>query len=104
MEHIERWDIEPGKVLQQLLKPAGKLPTNFWEAMLLAVADKDGPGVWFLLTPTVWKVAALALAADVSCKVATGSGVPGVDGQEWVYVGAVVAALITEVLKFSRGM
>jgi hypothetical protein len=38
VKHIESWDVEPGKVVRQLLKPAAKTPRNRWETLFAAGA------------------------------------------------------------------
>lgn len=37
IKHVEEWDVEAQKVIQQLLKPAGK-PTNDWERFMDSLA------------------------------------------------------------------
>ena len=44
VQHIERWDIEPGKVVRQLLRPAAKEPRNAWERAFLSASNLLGPG------------------------------------------------------------
>ena len=54
--HDEQWAVEPSKVVGQLLLPSAKVPSNAWETFLLAAADGDGKGMWFVLSPSVIKV------------------------------------------------
>ena len=44
MRHIEAWDVEPGKVVAQLFKPAAKVPTTAAETFFLAASDGDAAG------------------------------------------------------------
>src|SRR5689334_250411 len=49
VEHIERWDVEPGRVLRQLLRPAAPVPTSQWEVVMSSVHSGDAAGVWLAL-------------------------------------------------------
>lgn len=46
VEHIEDWDIEPGKVVRDLLRPSSKTPTNRAEAFFLSWSKGDAVGIW----------------------------------------------------------
>eukprot|EP00884_Botryococcus_braunii_P014047 jgi/Botrbrau1/22643/Bobra.176_1s0065.1 len=104
VKHIESWDIEPGKVVRQLLKPASRVPGNRWEAFFAAADSGDLKGLWvagarpvaFLCTPIV--------AVSLAVKAVTGEGLQG------VFLGAVeglaylglAAALLTELYQASN--
>ena len=49
VKHIESWDVEPGRVVRQLLKPTAQVPSTFWEVLMSAVHDGDVAGIWFAL-------------------------------------------------------
>lgn len=51
VRHEENWDVEPSRVLQQLLLPSSKIPTSFWETLMFAASDGDAKGVWLALSP-----------------------------------------------------
>lgn len=46
MEHIEDWDIEPGKVVRDLLRPSSRSPNNRAEAFFLSLSKGDAVGLW----------------------------------------------------------
>lgn len=100
VEHIESWDVEPGKVLRSLLKPSSKVPTNNWEVLLNALNEGDPKGVWLASSGNVAKLSAGLLFVSVIATVVNGEGLP-----VWpVAACSLVAALVTEVLKFSGGL
>lgn len=37
VDHIESWDVEPGKVLRALLKPSSQKPKGPWEVTFAAL-------------------------------------------------------------------
>lgn len=53
IEHIEDWDIEPGKVVRDLLRPSSKTPTNRAEAFFLSWSMGDAVGIWKASAKTV---------------------------------------------------
>lgn len=60
IKHIESWDIEPGKVVKQLLRPASSSPTNNAEKFMLALSEGDVKNMW--LASALW---ALVIAAPL---------------------------------------
>ncbi|GLC39295.1 hypothetical protein PLESTB_001574600 [Pleodorina starrii] len=109
VRHEERWEVEPGKVVAQLLRPAAQVPTNPWETFLLSASAGDVTGMWFVLSPLVLRASAAATAASLvwgllPASVSGGQGglLPGpvLAGCELLFCGCVV----TEVLKFAQGM
>mmetsp|Transcript_35916 Transcript_35916/g.49845 ORF Transcript_35916/g.49845 Transcript_35916/m.49845 type:complete len:322 (+) Transcript_35916:78-1043(+) len=51
IKHIERWDVDPGTVVKQLLKPAARFPTSKAEVLMMSVSEGDAKGVWFEVSP-----------------------------------------------------
>jgi len=70
IKHIERWDIEPGKVVKQLLVPASKLPENRWEVFMFSLSDGDYFGCWLAASPGVFKLTAPWVAVSLAAKAA----------------------------------
>lgn len=106
IKHIERWDVEPGKVVKQLFQPAAKVPSNAWEAFFMSASSGDAAGVWLVLTPSIIKLSLPIIAVSLVTKLATGEGLPGVflgtlEGLS--YLGF-VAAGATQVVKLAKGM
>jgi len=46
VKHIESWDVEPSKVLLQLLRPANKKPANKTESFMLGLSRGDVKSMW----------------------------------------------------------
>ena len=63
VRHIEAWDIEPKRVVSQLLRPASKMPTSQAETFMMSLSEGDVQGMWFVVSPTVLK---LSLAVAVA--------------------------------------
>lgn len=104
--HDEQWAVEPSKVVAQLLLPSAKVPSNAWETLLLAAADGDGKGVWFVLSPSVIKVSVPIIGVSLLTKLITGEGLPGaaLGALEGLAYLGFASAAITEVVKFAQGM
>lgn len=106
VRHIERWDVEPGKVVSSLFVPAAKVPSNPWEAFFMAASNGDASGMWFVLTPNVIKLSLPIIGVSLATKLVTGEGLPGVflgTVEGLAYLGF-VSACVTEVVKFAGGM
>lgn len=99
VEHIESWDVEPAKVVRQLLKPSAKVPGTQWEVLMSSVHDGDVTGIWFALSSNVIKVAIPASAALALLHLIRGEGLGGLEAA--AYVG-VVAGCFTELWKVVR--
>ncbi|KAK9845753.1 hypothetical protein WJX81_001436 [Elliptochloris bilobata] len=101
VKHIEAWHVEPGRVVRSLLRPSSRVPTNRWETLFNALDAGDGAGVWLAASPVVAYGAAPIVAASLLCKLATGSGLPGVflGGLEGLAYLALAAAATTEAFK-----
>ena len=100
VQHIESWDVEPGKVIQSLLKPSSKVPTSNWEVLMMSVVEGDAMGIWLASSLNVLKLSAAVLGLSVVLSVVTGDGL----GIWPVAAGALVTAAVTEVRKISGGM
>ncbi|GIL80557.1 hypothetical protein Vretimale_16018 [Volvox reticuliferus] len=106
VRHEERWDVEPAKVVAQLLQPAAKVPTNFWETFLLAANAGDGTGVWFVLSPFVLRTSAVVATMSLAWGLLPWSEGKGLLPDP-VLLGcglAVCGCIVTEVIKFAQGM
>lgn len=100
VEHIESWDVEPAKVVRNLLKPSSKVPTNSWQVLFNALHDGDVKGVWFGISAVTAKLSAGLLVLSMSTALFTGEGL-----DVWPFaLILLIAALVTEVLKFSGGL
>lgn len=76
VKHIEMWDVEPGKVLKRLLKPAAKIPSSRWETLMLSVYEGDVKGVWLAASAPALKYAAPVVGVSLLSKLLTGHGLP----------------------------
>lgn len=101
VKHIESWDVEPGRVVRQLLKPSAKVPGTMWEVLMISVHDGDVVGVWYALSSKVVKLALPASAALAVLHLARGEGLGALEGA--TYLG-VVAGLVTELYKVVRSI
>ena len=100
VEHIESWDVEPGKVVKSLLKPSAKIPTNNWDVLFNSIYDGDVKGIWLSSSGNVVKVCAAVLGLSIVLKIVTGDGL-----SVWPLCAVgLFSGLITEVLKISGGM
>ncbi|KXZ49450.1 hypothetical protein GPECTOR_21g676 [Gonium pectorale] len=105
VRHDERWDVEPGKVVAQLIKPAIKgPPSNAWETFMLALSAGDTKGMWFVLNPLALRASgALVLLSLATGLLRGGEGLlpgPALVACELAFVSCVV----TEIIKFAQGM
>lgn len=79
VKHIENWNVEPEKVLRQLLLPASKVPVTRWEMFALSVNRGDVLGMWYFFAPGTLKLSAVALGFMLLERLFTGqSSVPWV--------------------------
>ncbi|KAG1666296.1 hypothetical protein FOA52_004777 [Chlamydomonas sp. UWO 241] len=100
VKHIEAWDVDPKRVVAQLFKPSAKIPTNQAETFFLAASDGDASGMWFSLTPILFKLSVPVCLLSLVVRLAGGDGLPG-DGAAYVLLAATAA---TEVYKFAKAM
>jgi len=70
VKHVERWDVEPGKVVKQLLVPSSKIPENRWEVFMFSLSDGDWFGMWLAASPGVVKLTAPWVAVSLLAKAA----------------------------------
>lgn len=106
VQHIERWEVEPAKVVAQLLRPTAKVPTNRWETFLMAAGDGDAAGMWFVLSPYALQLSLPIIGVSLATKAVTGEGLPGValGAVEGLAYLAFVAAAVAEVLKLAQSV
>ena len=76
VKHIEMWDVEPGKVLKRLIRPAARTPTSRWETLMLSVHEGDIRGVWLAASAPLLTAAAPVVGMSLLTKLATGHGLP----------------------------
>ena len=101
VKHIERWDIEPGKVLKQLLKPASKIPESQAEVFMTSLGAGDFIGVLGAAAPSLLKVSAPVWLASAALRGVTHTEASGVEG----FFGWLLAlSLAGQVAKFLRGV
>lgn len=84
VKHIEDWDVEPGRVLRQLLRPAARLPGNRWEAGMRALHDGDVLGVWQAAAAGMLKATAVATPLLLAVHAVRGEGLPVSLGAAWL--------------------
>ena len=75
-KHIEMWDVEPGRVLKRLLKPASKTPTSRWETFMLSVHEGDAKGMWLAASAPILTYSAPVVGVSLLTKALTGHGLP----------------------------
>jgi hypothetical protein len=105
VKHIERWDVEPAKVVKQLLVPASKLPENRWEVFMFSLADGDAFGCWLAASPGVVKLAAPWVAVSLAAKAAgiSAEGTP-LGAVDALAFWMLVLALLAEPVRFFKGI
>ncbi|EFN57785.1 hypothetical protein CHLNCDRAFT_143130 [Chlorella variabilis] len=95
-KHIESWDIEPARVLRQLLKPSAKVPATQAEVLMSGVYDGDITGIWYAVSSKVVAVAGPASALLAMLHLARGEGAGWLEGGMYL---AFLAAVVTELGK-----
>ena len=105
VKHIERWDVEPAKVVKQLLVPASKLPENRWEVFMFSLADGDAFGCWLAASPGVAKLTAPWVAVSLAAKAAgiSAEGTP-LGAVDTLAFWLLVLALVAEPVRFFKGV
>ncbi|DBA78831.1 hypothetical protein WJX77_006022 [Trebouxia sp. C0004] len=106
VKHIEMWDVEPGKVLKRLLKPAARTPSSRWETLMLSVHQGDVRGVWLAASAPILKYSAPVVGVSLITKVLTGHGLSGgflggVEGVSWLLL---VAAFVTQAQQLMKNV
>lgn len=76
VKHIEMWDVEPGKVLKRLIRPAARTPTSRWETLMLSVHEGDLKGIWLAASAPVLTVSVPVVGVSLLTKLLTGHGLP----------------------------
>lgn len=76
VKHIEMWDVEPGKVLKRLIRPAARTPTSRWETLMLSVHEGDIKGVWLAASAPLLTASAPVVGVSLVAKLVTGHGLP----------------------------
>jgi len=101
VKHIERWDVEPVKVLKQLLKPASKIPESQAEVFMTSLGAGDFVGVLGAAAPALLKVSAPVWLTSVALRGVTHTEATGIEG----FFGWLLAlSLAGQVAKFLRGV
>ena len=105
VKHIERWDVQPKKVVQQLLLPSSKMPENRVEVFMFALSDGDALGMWLALSPPILRLTAPWVAVSLVSKVcglsAEGTPLGAVDSLAFYLL---LLAAAGEVTRFFKGI
>jgi len=72
VRHVERWDVEVGRVLRSLLVPANRIPTSRWEVFMMSLSDGDLRGVWLAVSGFFVAPTAAVLLANSAVSLASG--------------------------------
>ena len=102
VRHIERWEVEPAKVVAQLMRPANKLPANQWEVLALSLSEGDARGVWYATSAATVKLTA-PLAGGLLLWHAAGGGSAGLGLGEVLVWAGLAAGVGTWALKYMQG-
>ena len=101
VKHIERWDVEPSKVLKQLFVPASKVPESQAEVFMMSATSGDVVGALGAIAPVLLKVSAPLWLSSAALRAVTHSESSGVENAfGWLFT----LALIGQVAKFLRGV
>jgi hypothetical protein len=76
VKHIESWDVQPGKVLLQLVKPANKSPANKTEAFMLGLSRGDVKSMWLASDDLALYSSLPLVALAIFTRSFTGHGLP----------------------------
>ena len=79
VRHYERWDVDPYKVLGQLLKPASKVPESQAEVFMMSATSGDVIGAIGAIAPELFKVSAPVWLTSAAARAATHSESTGVE-------------------------
>jgi hypothetical protein len=101
VKHIERWDVEPSKVLKQLLKPASKIPESQAEVFVMSLGAGDLVGVLGVAAGPLLKFSAPLWLTSAVLRSMTHTESFGVENAlGWL----VCVSLFGQIAKFLRGM
>ena len=101
VRHYERWDVEPKKVLTQLLKPASKIPENQAEVFMLSLMSGDVVGTLGVSAPVLFKASVPLWLGSTAFRSATGTAPSDAEG---LFGWFVALACVSQVAKFLRGI
>jgi hypothetical protein len=60
------------QVVERLLRPAAKIPTNSWETFMLSLSDGDAKGMWMVVSGKAALFSAPVVVAAIATHLATG--------------------------------
>jgi hypothetical protein len=60
------------QVVERLLRPAAKVPTNPWETFMLSLSDGDAKGMWMVISGKAALFSAPVVLAALATHLATG--------------------------------
>lgn len=105
VKHVERWDVEPGKVVKQLLLPSSKIPENRVEVFMFAMSDGDAFGMFLAVTPAIVRICGPWVAVSLAFRAigldADGGPLGAIDSLAWWLL---LAAVSGEVARFFKGI
>ena len=105
VKHVERWDVDPKKVVQQLLLPSSKIPESRVEVFMFALSAGDALGMWLALSPPILRLTApwvgVSLAFHVLGLSAEGTFLEGVDNLAFALL---ILSATGEVTRFFKGI
>lgn len=101
VRHYERWDVEPSKVLRQLLKPASKIPENQAEVFMLSASSGDIVGALGASSGELLRVFAPLWLSSALLRTATHTDATGIES---LFGGMFLLACVAQVAKFLRGV
>jgi len=101
VRHYERWDVDPRKVLGQLLRPASKIPENQAEVFMASAGSGDVVGAAGAAAPALLRVSAPLWLASAALRAGTHTESTGIEGFfGWLFA----LACVSQVAKFLRGI
>lgn len=103
VKHIEMWDVEPGKVLKRLIRPAARTPTSRWETLMLSVHEGDVKGIWLAASAPLLTVSGPVVGVSLLTKLVTGHGLP-VSKQHYPVGEAALLQYCTWLLAFEHNV
>jgi hypothetical protein len=101
VRHYERWDVDPKKVLGQLLKPASKIPENQAEVFMASAGSGDVVGALGAVAPVLLRASAPLWLTSAALRAGTHTESTGIEGFfGWLFA----LACVSQVAKFLRGI